>query len=189
MTATSNEIWKPVVGHEGAYEVSDQGRVRSLDRTICATTRWGTLAQRLLRGRTLRGTDNGRGYFQVSLCDETGRRVNNLIHRLVAQTFLPEVRGKTHVNHINGDKSDNRASNLEWCSRSENMQHAHDTGLLDPYSVPVIGTCVFSGRETRYEKQTDAEIALSGTGRPSSAINHCLVGKKKTAYGHVWRRA
>ena len=182
------ENWLPVPGYEGAYEVSDLGRVRSLDRFVEAMTRWGTSTFRRLRGRELKATDNGNGYLVVHLCDAEGRRTA-LIHRLVAAAFQPEVAGKTFVNHKDGDKSNNALANLEWCTRSENMQHAHDNALLEPHRVAVIGTCLRTGKETRYERQIDAEIALSGTGRPSSAVNHCLVGKKKTAYGHVWKIA
>lgn len=185
---TDQETWQPVVGYEDAYEVSDHGNVRSLDRWAVVGGRWGEPIRRKYRGRVLKTTDNGVGYLVVHLCDETGRKTA-LVHRLVASAFTKAEQGKAFVNHRNGDKHDNRAVNLEWCSRSENMQHAHDTGLLDSRVVPVIGTCLRTGRQTYYEKQIDAEIALSGTGRPSSAVHHCLAGKKKTAYGMTWRLA
>ena len=182
------EEWRAVPGYEGSYEVSNLGRVRSVDRVIGAMSRWGALTIRNLAGRVLRQSDNGSGYMVVH-CATGGGRETKLVHRLVAEAFLAREDRKDFVNHRDGRKANNSAENLEWCTRSENMQHAHDNELLDQYAVPVIGTCLRTGIETRYEKQIDAEIKLSGTGRPSSAINHCLVGKKKTAYGHAWRLA
>lgn len=182
------EIWKPVVGYEGLYEVSDHGRVRSLDRSAHIACRWGGTATRLIRGRVMRATDNGRGYLMVHL-STNGYRDPRLVHRLVAEAFVPVAEERQFVNHRDGDKTNNTASNLEWCTRAENMAHAHSNGLTDPYAVPVIGVCLRTGLETRYERQIDAEIELSGTGRPSSAVHHCLVGKKKTAYGRAWRLA
>lgn len=185
---TSEEQWRPVRGYEDLYEVSDAGRVRSLDRLQSCLSRWGEPCVRRIKGRVLRQNDNGSGYLMVHV-SVGGCRESKLVHRLIAEAFLPSRPDRDFVNHIDGDKSNNSVENLEWCTRSENMQHAHDNALLDKYSVPVIGRCLRTGVETYYEKQIDAEIKLSGTGRPSSAINHCLVGKKKTAYGHYWRLA
>ena len=184
----SAEIWKPVVGHEGAYEVSDLGRVRSVDRVAQVLNRWGSFSMRSYQGKMLRATDNGVGYLCVHLCGSTGRE-SKLVHRLVAEAFVEPLHGKAFVNHRDGGKLNNQSFNLEWCTRAENMQHAQDNNLVENHVVAVVGVCLATGRETRYEKQIDAEIALSGTGRPSSAVHHCLVGKKKTAYGHVWSLA
>lgn len=182
------EIWKPILGWEGVYEISNLGSVRSLDRVQYVWNRCGAASLRSLKGRVLKGNDNGSGYWQVQLAMD-GLRQPRLIHRLVAETFLPRQAGLDFVNHLDGDKKNNRADNLEWCTRSGNMSHAHAEGLMYPYCVPVIGRCLTTGKETRYERQIDAEIELSRTGRPSSAVHHCLVGKKKTAYGHEWRLA
>lgn len=63
------------------------------------------------------------------------------VHRYVAETFIPKVEGKTYVNHINGIKSDNRVENLEWCTHTENMRHAWDTGLCKPHVGTAHGRC------------------------------------------------
>jgi hypothetical protein len=182
------ENWKPVVGYEGAYEVSDLGRVRSLARVVMAANRWGSCTPRRVGGRVLRGTDNGRGYLCVQLCG-SGYRMPQLVHRLVAEAFVPTCEGKQFVNHKDGVKTNNAAANLEWATRSENMLHAHETGLAENAKMAVVGTSVSVGREVWFESQMEAEITLSGTGRQSSAIHHCLVGKKKSAYGYVWKQA
>ena len=69
-----------------------------------------------------------RGYYRVSLCNDSGRKYK-LIHRLVAEAFLPNPDNKSDVNHINGCKTDSNVCNLEWVTASENMSHAHSSGL------------------------------------------------------------
>lgn len=169
------EIWDYVPGYGGRYFVSNYGRVRS--------NHTGELLAYQLNGALGRGK-----YPIVHLYDSTRRRVA-LIHRLVASVFVPNPENKPEVNHIDGNRLNNQASNLEWVSRQENVTHAKNTGLLRPARRAVVGVSVADGREVRFASQRDAELALSGTGKQSSAINHCLSGKKKSAYGYVWRRA
>lgn len=106
------ESWKPIEGYEGLYEVSDQGRVRSLRKDI------------ILKPST---PDKYWSYKRVYLCNE-GKQVTIGVHRLVAQAFIPNPESKSQVNHINGDKTDNRALNLEWVSASTNIKHSYLLG-------------------------------------------------------------
>ncbi|MCB5173631.1 NUMOD4 domain-containing protein [Microvirga lenta] len=117
-----SEIWKPVARHEGRYEVSNNGRVRSLDRTVTYSD--GRIA--LFKGRVLSEARGASGYLTVTL--DRGKRA--LVHRLVAETFLSRPDGATVVNHKNGDKRDNRAENLEWGDYTHNNRHARETGLI-----------------------------------------------------------
>ena len=71
------------------------------------------------------------GYLHVTLCDENGHHQKS-IHRLVAEEFIPKSSGRDCVNHIDGDRSNNKSENLEWCTQSENMKHAYRTGLQRP---------------------------------------------------------
>lgn len=121
------EAWKPVVGYEGHYEVSNLGRVKSLARMARLNYRPRPLRERILRpGRA------SNGYDTVVLFDPGGRR-SHCIHRLVAEAFIPKPSACTEVNHIDGVKANCRVENLEWCTSSYNTQHAYDTGLLIPY--------------------------------------------------------
>lgn len=181
------EEWRPAVGFEGLYEVSDHGRVRSLARTQTYEGRWG-LTTRLLQGRVLRPYGNGTGYAVV-LFSVDSSRYPKLVHRLVLEAFGAPAEGREYVNHKDGDKANNVLGNLEWCTRSENMQHAHDTGLLEPYRFPVVGTCLATGRETYYAQQIDAEMELSSTGNRTGAIRKQLDGMCASVYGRVWRPA
>lgn len=107
------ETWKRIKGYEGHYHVSSLGRIRSY---------------RLGRRKILKGGVGSHGYVFVVLCINK-TKTNHLVHRLVAEAFIPNIDGKSQVNHKNGIKHDNRVENLEWCTRQENEQHAWKLGL------------------------------------------------------------
>lgn len=115
-----NEVWKPVVGYEGRYEVSDQGRVRSL---------------RMIGGKKVRyvlkpcssfsnkpHTKRKYKHYKLVGLFKEGKRRSFHVHTLVANSFLPARPRGFHVDHINCDKFDNRAVNLQWLSPSDNLR-------------------------------------------------------------------
>lgn len=108
------EEWRAVVGYEGQYEVSNLGRVRSLDRT--AKIRGGSF--RAVKGQELKPLNHSCGYLAVSL----GHRNQKLIHVLVAEAFLGPRPGGSDVRHLDGDPRNNWVSNLSYGTRSENMR-------------------------------------------------------------------
>lgn len=112
------EIWKEVVGYDGLYEVSNQGRVRSVDRSIAI--KGGNV--RLCKGKILRPSENRYGYLCVILCKE-GKGTNKKIHRLVAEAFIPNPNNKPCIDHINTIRTDNRIENLRWCTQKENCNN------------------------------------------------------------------
>ena len=99
-----NEEWRDVVGYEGLYQVSSEGRVKSLERKNCLGR---TVKERILKLRT-----NRDGYLRLNLCAGGKSRVF-FVHRLVCQAFHENPNNKSDVNHINEDKTDNRACNLD----------------------------------------------------------------------------
>lgn len=111
------ETWKEIKDYKGLYEVSNFGRVRSLKRK---TTK-GKIVKQMFRSR----------YMFADLSKNGYRRAYS-VGRLVALAFIPNPKKKPWVNHIDGNTKNNHIDNLEWCTPSENMQHAFDTGLKKP---------------------------------------------------------
>ena len=110
------EQWRPVKGYENLYEVSNMGNIRSLNY------------RRTRKTKILKPIIDRYGYLSVVLCKNSNQQ-HKSIHRLVADAFIHNPEGKLEVNHIDGDKTNNKASNLEWSTRSENVQHSYDTNL------------------------------------------------------------
>jgi hypothetical protein len=101
----------PIQGYESKYAITDDGNIFSYHK-----------------GDIVNPVINSRGYYIVPLYKD-GKRKNVRIHRLIAIHFIPNQNKLPEVNHIDGNKLNNRPDNLEWCTRSENMQHAYSTGL------------------------------------------------------------
>lgn len=120
-----SEDVRDVVGYEGLYAVTRDGRIYSHSRVI--NTCHG--ATRLMKGRWLKPAKDGGGYLFVGLCRE-GTVKPTKIHRIVAEAFLENKDGKPAVNHIDNNNQNNHASNLEWCTNKENMQHCSRSGRI-----------------------------------------------------------
>lgn len=108
-----SETWRPVLGYEGSYEVSDLGRVRSLDRMSSHGRR--------LRGRVLTALQGSGGYLQVGL-HRDGEQRSALVHRLVLTSFIGPAPDGCETLHGDGDRSNNALANLKWGTRTENAQ-------------------------------------------------------------------
>ena len=116
--------WFDIKGYEGLYQINKNGEVRSLPHYTKFKN--GTSYH---NGKLLKLHDNGKGYLKVDLCKD-GKQKRFFIHRLVAGTFIENPNNYPQVNHINGNKKDNRVENLEWVSASTNVKHAVSMGLF-----------------------------------------------------------
>ena len=110
----NEEIWKPIEGYEGLYEVSNTGRVRSIDRYDSRN--------HFRRGRILKLSYDTVGYLIVGL-HSNGKKKTYLVHRLVAPAFIPNPDNLPQVNHRDEDKTNNRVENLEWCDSKYNLSY------------------------------------------------------------------
>ena len=127
MVNINKEVWKPVNvgGLEEVYEVSNTGKVRSIERMVSFGKNMRTSPSKILRAN-----DNGHGYKYVDMTNGS-LKVREYIHRLVAKTFIANDDYGLEVNHIDGDKSNNNASNLEWVSADQNKEHAYLNSLMN----------------------------------------------------------
>ena len=124
------EIWKPIDGYVGLYEVSNLGRVRSLE------FRNGSGRHR--RVRILAATDNGHGYKIVGI-GVNGVRRNHYVHRLVADAFIPNPKGLPVIDHIDHDRSNNTVTNLRWMKQRDNVLHSVEL-MSKPRQKPMTNT-------------------------------------------------
>lgn len=143
------EEWRPVVGYEGLYEVSNTGRVRSVDRYV--KTCYGSY--RLHKGKVLSPGIRPDGYLVVSLQYRMFR-----VHRIVAEAFLPNPDNLPQVNHKDEDKSNNRVDNLEWCTAKYNNNYgtarirAKETAIKNGYCT---GLSKEEYRKKYYQENND----------------------------------
>lgn len=170
------EIWKDIVGYEGLYQASNFGRIKTV-------AHWQTYANgnRHFYKERIRAPGVGAtGYLSIRL-GSRGREAG--VHRFVAETFIPRVPGKNDVNHIDGNKANNRADNLEWVDRKENMRHCRDVlrKKTGKKKVPVL--CVETGES--FKSLTEASAAKKvNIGHLSEAINK----KRGIAGRYHWQR-
>lgn len=125
----STEVWKPILGFEKSFSVSNKGRVKRLSRVLyvsdCLTKNAYSynISEKILNGSITKF-----GYHRINITEQ-GRSRLCFIHRMVAEAFIENSGNKPQVNHIDGNKLNNHANNLEWCTQLENMSHAVKTGL------------------------------------------------------------
>ena len=165
----TEEIWCPIKGYEGLYQVSDKGSVKSI----------GYGKERILKPGRIKT-----GYLRVNLC-KNGEKKNWLVHRIVAQAFIPNPDNLPEVNHKDEDKENNSVQNLEWCDRKYNQNYG--TGIqrmAENKSKPVIQYTKSGEFVREWKSIMDVQRNL---GYSNGSISSCCTGKCKSAYDFIWK--
>ena len=179
-----NEIWKPVAGYEGLYEVSNMGRVKSLERKI--TFKDGRT--KVFKKMILKPIDNGYGYLRVGLSKNGIIKLCH-VHRLVARAFVPndDPENKTHINHRDEDKHNNSADNLEWCNQRYNNNYGTRNQRVSEKNSKPIKQIDVAGNVVRiWESAIEAAKHFNHS---NITICNCLHGRQRTAFGFCWEYA
>lgn len=190
------EEWRDIQGFEGLYQVSNLGRVKSLDRVVYKKD--GTT--QIYKERILKQSNLWNEYLVVNL-SRNGKPIMHRIHRLVAEAFLPNPNNYPIINHKDENKTNNSVDNLEWCSYSYNLNYGtarerglqanKENGIYDRLkelrSKAVNQIDIFSNeiiKQWKSMREVERELGFS-----NSAISKCCKGKKKTYKGFIWKYA
>lgn len=172
------EVWRPVPGYEGRYEVSNTGKVKRLYYSIEKRRKDGSTYVLRYPEKILNQTLGSGGYYRVKL--RNGDNVKTCaVHILVAKAFIPNTLNRPMVNHIDGCKTNCEVSNLEWVTGKENSKHAKETGLLDTRKTKV--KCLETG--VVYPSIRNAEQSLGI--RKNGIRNSMAAGTKVAGYTFV----
>ncbi len=186
------EIWKDVIGYVGYYKVSSLGTIKSLSRII--TDKNGRVIQ-LSESIKKISIDND-GYFSTTLSKDS-TVTSYKVHRIVAMAFIQNPENKPQINHKNGIRTDNRVTNLEWCTPSENVLHSYQENLRTPCWLNKFGKDNASSKPVnqldmsgkfiqRFNGMAEAERI---TGIDHSQIAAVCRGKRRVAKGFKWEYA
>lgn len=192
-----DEEWRDIAEYEGYYQVSNLGRVRSVDRVVIHQKGIGNRngMTRRIKGKLL-SPKPANGYLRVILSKD-GVIKNMLIHRLVAEAFIEPIDGKEFVDHVNADRTDNRAENLRWVTSSENTRHSYELGRHDIEAmrkrnrerVAKFGTAtppkpVIRSDGVVFESISAAARAL---GTSQGNLSRALAGKRHSCKGYSFK--
>ena len=188
------EEWRKIDGFEN-YEVSNEGRIRSVDHETEQRISGGVVVRRHYKGKILIPQESGDNYLYVGICKE-GKRYKKRIHRLVAQAFLPNENSLPDVNHKDENKHNNfvfvnedgtidyEKSNLEWCTAEYNHNYGTHNQRVANANSKQVGQ--FTLDETLIKIWPSA-IEADRNGFDNSCVSKCCHGKQKTYKGYIWR--
>ena len=175
------EIWRPIKGYEGLYEVSNLGRIRSLDRI----TNYANGEKHLWKGRIMKPAKNKNGYLICDLHKNSKRKTFN-VHRLVAQAFIKNPDNLPVINHKDEDKTNNCVDNLEWCTYSYNNSYGE---AFQSMKRKLSKTVLQIDIETNQiiAEYTSLTEAARQTNFSKGDISNCCTGRYNKHKGFKWK--
>lgn len=175
-----SEVWRDIEGYEGLYQVSSEGRVKSLERTFIDKIG----RERYVKERILKPGVDRYGYLLVTLY-AGGKRKKLKVHRLVCQAFHDNPGNKPCVNHIDENKTNNAASNLEWCTYEENINHGTRNARSAETKSKPVAQYALDGELIKV--WVSAREAQKQAGFSYKHISNVATGKHKTHKGFIWK--
>ena len=176
-----NENWKDVEGYEGLYQVSNLGNIKSLNYLHTG------------KAKNMKKYFHNSGYLAVDLWKK-GKGERRFVHKLVAESFIANPNNYSIVNHIDGNKLNNYASNLEWCTQQHNVQEGFKLGRKGSFlgkfgekhnrSKEILQLDLYGNIIKKWSCASEVQRKL-GFGQAN--IRNCCVGRCKTSYGFIWR--
>ena len=167
------EEWKDIEGYEGLYQISSEGRVKSLNYNHTG------------KDKILNGSKNKYGYLKVCLYKE-GKKKTHTIHRLVTIAFIPNPNNFPEINHIDEDKTNNRVENLEYCDRKYNINYGNrNEKMAKSLSKPILQFSL----DGKFIRKWDSGMQVQkDLGFDNSNITKCCKGRKnyKSVGGFIW---
>lgn len=180
-TTAANEVWRPVKGYEGLYEVSDHAIVRSLDRDVRCK-----IGYRCMKGKILVQRMWG-NYLSVCLVLNQ-KEERKYVHRLVAEAFIQNPDNLPVVNHKDENKLNNIPENLEWCTAEYNMQYGTRIDRFITKRGTAVEQLTLDGRHVAYYRSAREAERMSNGKFANTHIIDAIHGNLQTAYGYLWRR-